>query len=125
MDTFKQLPINAIMVIYDDVSKVVGRLNARDGINHSETIFEMFQNEELSYKIIFMAFSGCVSIKTLADINHNHLLNIEKQGLMITIQSGIKSEKYGVEISILVRCQLRVFIFIWRLKDSVFVNVIA
>lgn len=49
LDTFKQLPINAIMVIYDDVSKVVGRLNARDGIKHSEVTFEKFQNEELSY----------------------------------------------------------------------------
>lgn len=48
------------------------------------------------FKIIFIAFSGCVSIKTLDDINHNHLLNIEKQGLTITIQTGVKSEKYGV-----------------------------
>lgn len=49
LDTFKQLPIKAIMVIYDDVSKVVARLNARDGIKHNEAIFEKFQNEELSY----------------------------------------------------------------------------
>ena len=49
--TFKQLPINAIMVIYGDVSKVVKRLNKRDGIIHihSEVAFENFQNEELSY----------------------------------------------------------------------------
>lgn len=49
LDTFKQLPINAIMVIYDDVSKVVERLNTRDGIKHNEVTFEKFQNEELSY----------------------------------------------------------------------------
>ena len=52
---------------------------------------------EKCYKIIFIAFSGCVSIKTPAYINHNNLLNIVKQGLTIIIQSGIKSEKYGVE----------------------------
>lgn len=49
LDTFKQLPIKAIMVIYDDVSKIVVRLNARDGIKHNEETFEKFQNEELSY----------------------------------------------------------------------------
>ncbi|MDO9536183.1 MAG: ATP-binding protein [Bacillota bacterium] len=49
LDTFKQLHINAIMVIYDDVSKVVERLNTRDGIKHREVTFEKFQNEELSY----------------------------------------------------------------------------
>ena len=61
----------------------------------------MQHNEKLPhekcYKIIFIAFSGCVSIKTFADIYHNHLLNMVKQDLMIIIQSGIKSEKYGVE----------------------------
>ena len=49
LDTFKRLPIKAIMVIYDDVSKIVARLNERDGIKHNETTFEKFQNEELSY----------------------------------------------------------------------------
>lgn len=51
---------------------------------------------EKYFKIIFLAINGCVSIKTLADINQNQLYNIEKQDLTITIQSGIKSEKYGV-----------------------------
>jgi len=49
LDTFKKLPIKAIMVIYDDVSKIVARLNARDGMKHNEANFEKFQNEELSY----------------------------------------------------------------------------
>jgi adenylate kinase len=49
IDIFKELPIAAIIVIYDDVSKVVKRINLRDGIMYSETTFEFFQNMELSY----------------------------------------------------------------------------
>lgn len=63
LDTFKQLPIKAIMVVYDDVSKIVARLNARDGIKHNEATFEKFQNEELSYakeiaELLCVPFTG-------------------------------------------------------------------
>ena len=73
LDTFKQLPINAIMVIYDDVSKVLERLNTRDGINHSKVIFEKFQNEELSYakdvaKMLCVPFASIKSENDIVDI---------------------------------------------------------
>lgn len=63
LDTFKQLPIKAIMVIYDDVTKIVARLNARDGMKHNEATFENFQNEELSYakeiaELLCVPFTG-------------------------------------------------------------------
>lgn len=63
LDTYKQLHIKAIMVIYDDVSKIVARLNARDGIKHNVATFEIFQNEELSYakevaELLCVPFTG-------------------------------------------------------------------
>lgn len=48
-DTFLQLPIKAIIVIYDEVSKIVERLSKRDGILHSKLTFDKFQNEEIIY----------------------------------------------------------------------------
>jgi len=72
LDTYKQLPIIAIMVIYDDVSKIVEMLNARDGIKHNEAAFGKFQNEEISYakeiaELLCVPFAGINSESYIED----------------------------------------------------------
>lgn len=73
LDTYKQLPIKTIIVIYDDVSKIVARLNARDGIKHNEATFENFQNEELSYakeiaELLCVAFTTINCERDIEDV---------------------------------------------------------
>ena len=79
LDTFKQLPIKAIVIIYDDVEKIVDRLNTRDGVSHSKITFKKFQNEEIAYA------------KELADllcvpfVPHNCVSNIDDAVMQINI----------------------------------------
>lgn len=49
IETFKKLPIEAIIVLYDNVEKIVDRLKMRDGTIYDFDLIQMFQNEELIY----------------------------------------------------------------------------
>ncbi len=71
LETFKQLPIKAIVVIYDDVEKIVERLSVRDGVPHSKAIFEKFQSEEISYA------KEVAELHLVPLITHNSTSNID------------------------------------------------
>lgn len=76
IEIFKRLPIKAIIIIYDDVLKIISRLDKRDGVKHNKTTLEKFQNEELSYakEIAELLCVPFISINHETDIE-----NIAKQ----------------------------------------------
>lgn len=48
-ETFINLSIQYIVVLYDEVQNILRRLEKRDGINHEYAIFEKLQQTELEY----------------------------------------------------------------------------
>lgn len=49
LDVFKALNPKAILVIQDDVNKILKRINERDSLKHTELLFNELQENELSY----------------------------------------------------------------------------